>query len=306
MNGDSDSSRSLSPVKEDCDQSSGSAPPPVVDDSPTRKDKEAVEAQTHTMENKNDAENPEPLTLSSPRDHGLQTLSTKERETIPPTPANWIGLVNPNSLNALAALANTKLHFSNPSCLADIPQPAAAESTRAPVWLMDTLSHYQVIFPDDKIEAIFVPTLGEWRMRCLDCSGKLYRPEPGCSVDDFLEHIRNPVHRSRAPGWLKAASHHMRMRYPNAQFKEHSRSRKHGPSEWRMKCLDCPGKLYDVGPGESLSNFSIHLRNRCHVQRVNERIAAQVATMQSAEISATSDTVEEKALANIGTTGLKL
>ncbi|EIW79899.1 hypothetical protein CONPUDRAFT_37131, partial [Coniophora puteana RWD-64-598 SS2] len=27
------------------------------------------------------------------------------------------------------------------------------------------------------------------------------------------------------------------------------------PAEWRIKCLDCPGKLYTPGPGDSLSNF---------------------------------------------------
>ncbi|EEB97402.1 hypothetical protein MPER_03286 [Moniliophthora perniciosa FA553] len=42
---------------------------------------------------------------------------------------------------------------------------------------------------------------------------------------------------------------------------------------WRIKCIDCPGKLYKIGPGETLSNFDIHLKNRQHRQRVNERLA---------------------------------
>ncbi|KAJ7938107.1 hypothetical protein B0H13DRAFT_1588165 [Mycena leptocephala] len=40
--------------------------------------------------------------------------------------------------------------------------------------------------------------------------------------------------------------------------------------EWRITCLDCPGKLYISGPGETLANFEVHLRNRLHRQRVND------------------------------------
>ncbi|KAJ7188656.1 hypothetical protein C8R46DRAFT_878344 [Mycena filopes] len=42
--------------------------------------------------------------------------------------------------------------------------------------------------------------------------------------------------------------------------------------EWRLKCLDCPGKIYITGPGETLNNYELHLKNRLHRQRVNERI----------------------------------
>ncbi|KAJ7938865.1 hypothetical protein B0H13DRAFT_1587353 [Mycena leptocephala] len=43
-------------------------------------------------------------------------------------------------------------------------------------------------------------------------------------------------------------------------------------SEWRITCLDCPGKVYIFGPGETLSNFELHLRNSLHRQRVNDRM----------------------------------
>ena len=66
-----------------------------------------------------------------------------------------------------------------------------------------------------------------------------------------------------------------------------------GPSEWRIKCLDCPGKviclfpvaaffclsdcilwqLYTPGPAETLSNYEVHLKNRQHRQRVNSRLS---------------------------------
>ncbi|KAJ7900512.1 hypothetical protein B0H13DRAFT_1622358 [Mycena leptocephala] len=43
-------------------------------------------------------------------------------------------------------------------------------------------------------------------------------------------------------------------------------------AEWRIKCLDCPGRLYMPDPGETLANYEVHLGNRLHRQRVNKRI----------------------------------
>lgn len=40
----------------------------------------------------------------------------------------------------------------------------------------------------------------------------------------------------------------------------------------RIRCVDCPGKLYTPGPGETVDNFEIHLRNRLHRERVDARI----------------------------------
>ena len=41
----------------------------------------------------------------------------------------------------------------------------------------------------------------------------------------------------------------------------------------RIRCLDCPGKLYTPGPGMTVDNFEVHLKNRNHKERVEERIA---------------------------------
>lgn len=40
----------------------------------------------------------------------------------------------------------------------------------------------------------------------------------------------------------------------------------------RIRCLDCPGKLYTPGPGTTVENFEVHLRNRQHKERVEERV----------------------------------
>ncbi|KAL8294224.1 hypothetical protein RB597_008023 [Gaeumannomyces tritici] len=39
----------------------------------------------------------------------------------------------------------------------------------------------------------------------------------------------------------------------------------------RIKCLDCPGKLYTPGPGTTAENFEVHLKNRAHREKVNQR-----------------------------------
>ena len=39
----------------------------------------------------------------------------------------------------------------------------------------------------------------------------------------------------------------------------------------RIKCNDCPGKLYQAGPGTTVENFEIHLRNRQHKEKREAR-----------------------------------
>lgn len=75
----------------------------------------------------------------------------------------------------------------------------------------------------------------------------------------------------KPPLWLTKAKEAMMEKYPDDNFilrKAHSGS----TGEWRIKCLDCPGKLYTPGPAESLGNYEVHLKNRQHRQRVNERL----------------------------------
>ncbi|KAI1637190.1 hypothetical protein F4809DRAFT_335890 [Biscogniauxia mediterranea] len=40
----------------------------------------------------------------------------------------------------------------------------------------------------------------------------------------------------------------------------------------RIRCLDCPGKLYTPGPDTSASNFEVHLKNKAHKERVELRL----------------------------------
>ncbi|KHJ33144.1 putative chromatin remodeling complex protein [Erysiphe necator] len=43
----------------------------------------------------------------------------------------------------------------------------------------------------------------------------------------------------------------------------------------RIRCNDCPGKLYTPGPDATVGNFEIHLKNRQHRERVELRTAAE-------------------------------
>lgn len=40
----------------------------------------------------------------------------------------------------------------------------------------------------------------------------------------------------------------------------------------RIKCHDCPGKVYTPGPSMTVDNFEVHLRNRTHRDRVTARV----------------------------------
>ncbi|KAL5336391.1 hypothetical protein BJX70DRAFT_283890 [Aspergillus crustosus] len=45
----------------------------------------------------------------------------------------------------------------------------------------------------------------------------------------------------------------------------------------RIRCHDCPGKLYTPGPTTTVDNFEVHLRNRQHKERVELRLAKAAA-----------------------------
>lgn len=56
----------------------------------------------------------------------------------------------------------------------------------------------------------------------------------------------------------------------------------------RIKCKDCPGKLYTPGPEMGVNNFEVHLKNRIHREKVERRVAAAKAASASGTPSASS------------------
>lgn len=82
-----------------------------------------------------------------------------------------------------------------------------------------------------------------------------------------------------APPWLTTAIRSLQDQYPDDKFEAILRRQSpRAVPEWRMKCLDCPGKLYNSGPGDTLSNYEVHLRNRQHRLRVNARLTQALAS----------------------------
>lgn len=45
----------------------------------------------------------------------------------------------------------------------------------------------------------------------------------------------------------------------------------------RIRCHDCPGKLYTPGPEMTVGNFEVHLKNRFHREKVDQRLAREAA-----------------------------
>jgi SWI/SNF-related matrix-associated actin-dependent regulator of chromatin subfamily B protein 1 len=41
----------------------------------------------------------------------------------------------------------------------------------------------------------------------------------------------------------------------------------------RIRCIDCPGKLYNAGPDHTVENFRMHVANRQHKANVEKRNA---------------------------------
>lgn len=98
------------------------------------------------------------------------------------------------------------------------------------------------------------------------------------------------------PSWLHQALSKLQITYPDDLFEGTMRYtavstvtdmpislRPNGPNEPsppdtkfmyypRIKCLDCPGKLYTPGPETGVNNFEVHLKNRLHRDKVEKRV----------------------------------
>lgn len=46
----------------------------------------------------------------------------------------------------------------------------------------------------------------------------------------------------------------------------------------RIRCDDCPGKLYTAMPEKTVEKFEVHLKNRKHKAMVEERLAKEEAS----------------------------
>ncbi|GAA5994848.1 uncharacterized protein JCM10292_004388 [Rhodotorula paludigena] len=77
--------------------------------------------------------------------------------------------------------------------------------------------------------------------------------------------------------WMLRAAEELRAKQVDDRFEIIPRPRPSDPNvqEWRIRCLDCPGKLYNLGPGETLDGFLVHFKNRVHRSNVDARLARE-------------------------------
>ncbi|EUC61258.1 SNF5/SMARCB 1/INI1 family protein [Rhizoctonia solani AG-3 Rhs1AP] len=81
------------------------------------------------------------------------------------------------------------------------------------------------------------------------------------------------------PGWILDCLAATQRRYVNDRIDviAKPRANENEAPAFRLKCLDCPGKLYTPGPDQTLSNFEVHLKNRGHRSNVNKRVITEAA-----------------------------
>ena len=76
------------------------------------------------------------------------------------------------------------------------------------------------------------------------------------------------------PEWVKEVLMHFKQTRPHDRLDPVYRPNASGDerTHWKMKCLDCPGKVYSCEP----SNLEIHMKNRKHIDSVNKRLQGRL------------------------------
>ncbi|CAG8617646.1 1714_t:CDS:10 [Cetraspora pellucida] len=96
------------------------------------------------------------------------------------------------------------------------------------------------------------------------------------------------------PEWIIQQRDQLKRKYPRDCFDIIQRPNHH-PTEFRIKCFDCPGKLYQPGPDLTLGNFEIHLKNKSHriavEKRWNPQLAASLLNNESIGNSSNVNTI---------------
>ncbi|KAI8938257.1 hypothetical protein NX059_005916 [Plenodomus lindquistii] len=117
------------------------------------------------------------------------------------------------------------------------PSPPSSQNPPPSPWVLQALKELQERHPDH----LFEPT-----MRYVVLNEAYVNPETK-KIDPKAVKLDNLDDKSPLP------SHHKAYFLP------------------RIRCSDCPGKLYNAGPGQTVSNFELHLKNRGHLNNVAKR-----------------------------------
>lgn len=119
-----------------------------------------------------------------------------------------------------------------------------------------------------KAAAVKAPTSGK----------KGTTPAPTTPATPVAAHHGLPPDGPQPPAWARQALLNMNAKYPGSRFvfivKTRPPDQPQGEVQWRVKCPDCPGKIYTLGPGETLDNFEAHAKYRTHTANVQLRVNA--------------------------------
>ncbi|EAT89448.2 hypothetical protein SNOG_02717 [Parastagonospora nodorum SN15] len=132
---------------------------------------------------------------------------------------------------------------SDGSVEAPWPAPPQAQNPAPPPWLQQALQELRDRNPGESFEAT---------MRYVIMNEAYMNPETGkkeakpAKLDNFSN--SSPLPSTHKPYFLP-----------------------------RIRCIDCPGKLYNAGPEHTVSNFETHLKNRQHMNNVAKRTGRQMS-----------------------------
>ncbi|KAL8812443.1 MAG: hypothetical protein Q9223_007292, partial [Gallowayella weberi] len=132
-----------------------------------------------------------------------------------------------------------------------------------------------------------IPTTDEARVISENDVPETARLAPSWNNDEPWEELNEFHQRPRPPLWLTQALHRLQQKYPEDAFEGIMKMKtdqpvaatKDQPQEDvkyefspRIRCKDCPSKLYYPGPEMDVNNFEVHLKNRIHREKVEKRV----------------------------------
>ncbi|KAF3922605.1 hypothetical protein AA313_de0205738 [Arthrobotrys entomopaga] len=161
-----------------------------------------------------------------------------------------------HTLNQAMGALNTEqkiplsLGTDSSSALADLPSTSRVNpENEHPETVRNEQSYPEPLFPTDGETASFNARFPPLEPRY---------PESDPAVPEWLQDQLKALSSQNRPAHFWAIMHH-----PNNDITQ--------PTEPRIRCLDCPDMLYFAGPGQTLHNFRVHLRNVRHMNRLQSR-----------------------------------
>ena len=82
------------------------------------------------------------------------------------------------------------------------------------------------------------------------------KPKDAAVIEPFKD--PKPPH-TPLPSWLMNCNDKLKTKYADDSFEIIFKGK-----HWKIQCNDCHGKIYAVGPYETLENYDVHMKSRTH------------------------------------------